>query len=174
MIGSVRKLRYVILSACLFALPAFAQTAPTQKGNMSQGVFRHLLGNWNITGSTLGKPTITGAQVQAEFGDSFIEVHIKDPAQTDTYEARVFFGRKQDGDLVIHWLDRTGAETSQTLGTGTVSGNTVSMAFPYPEGEFRDTFTYEPTTDRWHLLIQMGSVDRPKVFSDWYFVRSKQ
>ena len=174
MVAFVHHLRPVVLVACLFAaVSTSAQTTPAREQHITQSVFGHLLGEWDISGSTLGKPTKTGAQVQPEFGGSFIELHIKDPATRDQYEARVFFGEKQDGSLVIHWLDRTGADTSQTLGTGKVSGDVVTMTFPYPEGEFRDTFIYEPASDRWRLLIQTGPVDHPKVFSDWYFVRSK-
>ena len=174
MIAFVHHLRRVVPVACLFAAVSMsAQTAPTQEQNITQGVFGHLLGEWDISGSTLGKPTRTGAQVQPNCGGTFFELHIKDPARRDQYQARVFLGQKQDGRLVIHWLDRTGADTSQSLGTGKVSGDVVTMTFPYPEREFRDIFTYEPASDHWRLLIQTGPVDHPKVFSDWYFVRSK-
>ena len=75
--------------------------------------------------------------------------------------------------MVVHWLAGTGAETSETLGTGSIAGDVVTLTFPYPEGTFRDKLTYDAAHDRWRLFIEMGSLDHPKVFSDWYFDRSR-
>lgn len=169
---STRMSRLSVFCSLLYSVPAFSQ-APAPLKHISDGVLGHFLGTWTVTGSILGKPTKTGAQVQEILNGSFLEVHLKDPANNDRYEANVFFGEKQDGGLVVHWLDETGAETSQTLGTGSAEGNVVTLTFPYPEGAFRDKLTYDPAHDRWRLFIEMGPIDHSKVFSDWYFNRSR-
>ncbi len=172
--GFLRKLPHRVPVLCLLLGSVSAPSqAPAPHKPIADGVLGHFLGTWTITGTTLGRPTITEAQVQELFSGSFLELHIKDPANKDRYEARVFFGQTQAGSLVVHWLDATGADTSQILGKGTVAGNVVTLTFPYPEGTFRDKLTFDPAQDRWHLFIEMGPADHPKVFSDWYFDRSK-
>jgi hypothetical protein len=147
------------------SLPAFAAPKPID------GVLSHFIGKWSITGTTRGKPAVTGADVQPEFDGNFLDLHIKDPAGRDGYEARVYFGSDASGSLVVHWLDATGGETSRTLGGGQVQGDVVTLTFPYPDGVFRDRLTYDRTQDSWRLFIEMGPADHPKVFSDWYFKR---
>jgi hypothetical protein len=134
-------------------------------------VLSRFVGSWTVTGTTMGKPTVTAARVLAEFGGAFLELHVKDPSGKSTYEARVFFGREKDGSLIVHWLDATGGETSRTLGTGRIDGDLVTLNFPYPDGMFRDRLSYDRAHDRWRLWIEMGPTDNPETFSDWDFSR---
>ncbi len=110
------RISWVTIAMLCSVLLAASQVSAPHK-HISDGVLGQLLGTWTVTGSTLGRPTVTGAHVQEDFNGSFLEIHIEDPAKKDRYEARVFLGEKQNGDLVVHWLDGTGAEMSQTLGT---------------------------------------------------------
>ncbi len=161
-------MRPVALAAVLIAASSeVCQAAPVGPGS----VFDRLAGTWTVSGTTMGKPTRTSADARSEFNGTFTELHIKDPRGVDHYEARVFFGKAENGKLVVHWLDGTGGETSRTLGSGDVTGDVVTMTFAYPEGTFRDTFTYDRIKDRWRLLILMGSTNHPRTFSDWYFDR---
>ena len=107
------------------------------------------------------------------FGGAFLEMHIKDPAGAAPYEARVYIGRTDKGGLVVHWLDATGGETSQTVGTGELTADGARLVFPYPGNEFRDRLEYDRAHDRWRLFIEMGMRTHPQVFSDWYFDRLK-
>jgi hypothetical protein len=152
-----------------FALGCSASALANPKP--TEGVLSHFVGAWNVTGTTLGKPTVTSAEVQTEFGGSFLELHIKDPAARNGYEARVFFGTDSAGHLVVHWLDGTGGESSRTLGSGQAQGDLVTLDFPYPDGAFRDRLTYDSAQDSWRLYIETGPVDHPQVFSDWLFKR---
>lgn len=152
------------------AVSSLGHATPASSGDLLD----HLAGTWVVSGTTLGKPISTGADAHSEFGGKFTELHIKDPRSVDRYEARVFFGKANNGSLVVHWLDGTGGETSRTLGSGSINGDVVTMTFPYPDGVFRDTFTYDRAEDRWRLLILMGPSDHPKVFSDWYFNRARE
>lgn len=173
-ISACRLWRMVSAVSLLFgSLSASAQAAPQQDQKITRGVFSRLIGDWNVTGSTLGRPTITGADVHAEFGGAFIEVHIKDPAGKDQYEARIFFGQNKMVAWSFTGWTRLALTHHRHWERAKLRGNVVTIAFPYPEGQFRDTFTYEPASDRWRLFIQMGPADHPKIFSDWYFVRIK-
>ena len=157
----------VLATALIAAASGACRAAPVGPG----GVFDRLAGTWSVSGTTRGKPTSTGAEARSEFGGAFTELHIKDPRGVDRYEARVFFGRTENGDLVVHWLDGTGGETSRTLGSGAVDGDVVTMTFAYPDAPFRDTFAYDRIRDRWRLLILTGPADHPRTFSDWRFER---
>jgi hypothetical protein len=160
------RLAWFALSLVLLTVPAAAATAPPAWGPLDRFV-----GTWTITGTTLGKPADTGAEVRPAFGGAFLELHIRDPKAKDAYEARVFLGQDARGRLVVHWLDATGGEYSRTLGAGELTPDGARLVFPYPDGEFRDALTYDATHDRWRLLIEMGPKDKPKTFSDWWFAR---
>jgi hypothetical protein len=161
--------KWKLFGLCLLVtLPLPASAAP-----LTEGVLGRFVGNWTVSGTTRGEPTTTGAQVRPQFGGAFLELHIKDPAGKVPYEARVFFAETKDGSIVAHWLDATGGETSRTLGTGRIVKNRVELIFPYPGSDFRNRLEYEPLSDRWRMLIQMGPKDKPRTFSDWYFKRTK-
>lgn len=156
----------LVLALLLALAGQMAAAAP-----LTDGVLGRLEGDWSISGVTRGKPTATGARVRAVFGGTFLEMHIKDPAGRIPYEAKVYIGQDERGGLVAHWLDGTGGGTSRTLGTGSADGDTVRLDFPYPEGLLRDRLSYDRARDRWRLLIETGTAERPEVFADWYFER---
>ncbi len=160
------------LPACTL-LAALALHRAHAAAPVATGLLAHLLGTWSIHGTTRGRPTTTGAEITPQFGGAFIEMHIKDPAGRSPYEARVFFGQAADGDLVIHWLDRTGGETSRTLGSGHIVADSLVFSFPYPDGTFRDRLSFDPAHDTWRLRIETGPAGQPVTFSDWYFDRIK-
>jgi hypothetical protein len=161
----MRVRSWALAGALALAGPALAAPKPTD------GVLAHFVGRWRISGVTLGKPAATGAEVEPRFGGAFLELHIKDPAGRDPYEAQVYFGSDAAGQLVVHWLDATGGETSRTLGRGRAEGDLVTLDFPYPDGDFRDRLTYDAAHDRWRLYIETGPAEHPRVFSDWTFER---
>lgn len=163
----MKMISTVLLAGLLLA------AAPACAAPMTEGPLRPLVGDWTVTGTTRGKAITTGAQVRPVFDGAFLEMHIKDQADAASYEARVFIGRNDKGGLVVHWLDATGGETSQTLGSGALTADGAKLVFPYPDDEFRDRLDYDRAHDRWRLFIEMGPRDHPKVFSDWYFDRTK-
>lgn len=159
-------LKFVSAVALGFALAAPAAHATTP----ADGVLGRFVGDWTVSGQTRGHATATGAEVRAQFGGAFVELHIQDPTGRSPYEARVWFGQDGAGKLVIHWLDATGGETSRTMGTGDIKGDSLMFAFPYPDGTFRDRLEYDRAHDQWRLRIETGD-KAPVVFSDWLFTR---
>ena len=157
-----------VLSAAVFLCSWSAQAA-----QLSGGLLGHLTGNWDVSGTTMGRPTHTHADVTPVFNGAFLAMHVLDPTKQDHYEALVFFGETATRDLVVHWLDVTGGESSRTLGNGHIAGDLVSMTFPYPDGVFHDRLTYDPARDRWRLLVEVGAGAHPRLFSDWFFDRVK-
>jgi hypothetical protein len=79
-------------------------------------------------------------------------IDIDSPPQ---YEADVFLGYDPKAqDYIAHWLDRFGAAGARVVGEGKRTGRQLVMTFPYADGAFRDTFTWQPATDSWSLLIE--------------------
>ena len=151
----------IVGAAFALAQPSFA--APP----VADGALAHLVGNWKVNGTTMGKPTSTRAEVRSELGGAFLAMHIKDPTGKDPYEALVFFGWLRDGGILVHWLDVSGGETSRTLGTGRVDRNEVKLNFPYPKDALRDSLTYDSQHDRWRLFIKDGPTHHQSIYSDW-------
>jgi len=85
---------------------------------------------------------------------------MKDEALPPKYEADVFIGfDTRAGDFVTHWLDRFGAGGARVVATGKRDGERLMVVFPYTEGAFRDTFTFEPKTQTWSLLLESQGRD---------------
>lgn len=157
--------------AWFLALGLLAAPHAAGAATVADGVLGRFVGTWAINGTTRGEPTTTAASVTTQFGGAFVELHVADPSGKNDYEARVFFGQGDDGAVVVHWLDGTGGGSSRTLGGGRVVGDRLDLTFAYPEGEMRNRLDYDRATDRWRMRIEMGSKDKPSLFSDWTFVR---
>jgi Protein of unknown function (DUF1579) len=114
-----------------------------------------LLGDWDMTGTLLGKPVKYHAHGQRVLHGGFLRLHMVDAAETSTYEAELFLGYDPHADDYIgHWLDRFGAAGARVVANGKRKGETLVIQFPYAEAAFKDTFAYDPNTDTWTLLIE--------------------
>jgi hypothetical protein len=114
-----------------------------------------LQGDWDMTGTLLGKPVKYHARGQRVLHGGFLRLHMIDAADVPTYEADLFLGYDAHADDFIgHWLDRFGAAGARVVASGKRQGETLVMQFPYAEAAFKDTFVYDPNTDIWSLLIE--------------------
>ena len=78
------------------------------------------------------------------------------PGQTRYVSTRGCFFIGPDtlaGHVIGHWLDNTGAAYSVPPATGVVSGDTLTLDFPYPTGAFHDTFVYDRSTKSWTMRL---------------------
>lgn len=114
-----------------------------------------LRGDWDMTGTLLGKPVKYHARGQRVLHGGFLRLHMLDAADVPTYEADLFLGYDPHADDYIgHWLDRFGAAGARVVASGKRKGETLVIQFPYAEAAFKDTFVYDPNTDTWSLLIE--------------------
>lgn len=114
-----------------------------------------LQGDWDMTGTLLGKPVKYRARGQRVLHGGFLRLHMIDAADVPTYEADLFLGYDPHADDYIgHWLDRFGAAGARVVAGGKRQGKTLVIQFPYADGPFRDTLAYDPNTDTWSLLIE--------------------
>ena len=119
-----------------------------------------LQGNWDMTGTLLGKPVKYHARGERVLQGGFLRLHMIDAADAPTYEADLFLGfDAHAGDYIGHWLDRFGAAGARVVASGKRQGQTLIIQFPYAEAAFKDTFVYDPNSHTWVLVIESQRPD---------------
>jgi hypothetical protein len=114
-----------------------------------------LRGDWDMTGTLLGKPVKYHARGQRVLHGGFLRLHMIDAAEVPTYEADLFLGYDaRVDDYIAHWLDRFGAAGARVVGSGKRKGATLVLQFPYADAQFKDTLIYDANADTWSLLIE--------------------
>jgi hypothetical protein len=104
----------------LILLPAAAGSRPSKAEDASSADNAYLdglKGNWDMTGTLLGKPVKYRARIPT-------------PAYARHRRRR-----------------------ARVVATGTRNGETLVIQFPYAEGAFRNTFTFDPKSGGWTLNI---------------------
>jgi len=113
-----------------------------------------LQGKWDMTGTIMGKPVSYHAQGHRVLQGGFLRLHMLDTGAAPNYEADLFLGYDaRDRDYIGHWLDRFGAAGARVVASGKRDGETLVIQFPYAEGAFKDTFTFDPKSHTWTLII---------------------
>jgi hypothetical protein len=114
-----------------------------------------LQGDWDMTGTLLGKPVKYRARGERVLQGGFLRLHMIDAAEAPTYEADLFLGYDAKADDYIgHWLDRFGAAGARVVASGRRKEEMLVIEFPYTEAAFRDTFVFDPHTRTWSLVIE--------------------
>lgn len=114
-----------------------------------------LQGDWDMTGTLLGKPVRYHARGERVLQGGFLSLHMIDAAEAPTYEADLFLGYDARADDYIgHWLDRFGAAGARAVASGKRQAETLIIQFPYADAAFKDTFVYDPKSHAWSLLIE--------------------
>jgi Protein of unknown function (DUF1579) len=127
-----------------------------------------LVGDWTMTGTALGKPVEYRMDARRTVQGKYVEMHMIDVARPAQYEARVFIGTDTtDRGYIAHWLDNFGASFSIPHGTGGLRGDTLSLMFPYENGNFRDTFVYDPASDSWMFKLETAAGKSWKPFAQY-------
>jgi hypothetical protein len=114
-----------------------------------------LQGEWEMTGTLLGKPVKYHARGERVLQGGFLRLHLTDLGAAPAYEAELFLGfDARAGDYIVHWLDRFGAAGARVVATGKRSGEKLVVLFPYAEGAFRNTYEFDPKSRSWSLIIE--------------------
>jgi hypothetical protein len=146
-----------IFCACILIL-AMSTEPPTyakDARSADNAYLDALQGDWDMSGTLLGKPVTYHARGERVLHGGFLRLHMIDAADVPTYEADLFLGYDAHADDYIgHWLDRFGAAGARVVASGKRQRETLVIEFPYAEAAFKDTFVYAPNTDTWSLLIE--------------------
>jgi len=131
-------------------------------------ILNGLVGKWKVTGKIVGKRIEQFCEAHWVLNHQFLRVHFIDAASKARrdrrgatnlraeYEAMVFVGYDNMSErYVVHWLDVFGGRFSETLGFGTrTKRNSIRFVFESPSGPLHNTFTWNPRSRIWSILIK--------------------
>jgi len=119
-----------------------------------------LVGDWDMVGDTRGRPTHYRVHAERILQGGWVQFHMTDAAAPPQYEASIFFGAdEKKQDYVAHWLDLFGGPGARVTASGSRTGQTLNLVFPYAEGAFRNAWTFDPGTGRWSVNIEAQEPD---------------
>ena len=118
-------------------------------------LLNNLAGDWKLTRNIRGQAVENNVEVEWVLNHQFLLVRMKDVRSPPNYEAMVFIGYDNTSErYVAHCIDVFGGRFSETLGYGKRSANSIKFIFEYPDAPFHNTFTWNPETKRWVLLME--------------------
>ena len=164
--------RVLSLVAALCVL-AIASAAEAPGARDPSALLDRLKGKWDMAGILMKRPVRYEAEGRRVLQGGFLELHMIDVQSPPQYEASVFIGYDTTvKDYIAHWLDQFGAAGARVVGEGWADGNQIVIAYPYAEGAFRNTFTWNDATHGWHLVIESQSKDgKWSTFADYMLTR---
>lgn len=130
-----------------------------------------LIGNWQVERVMKNRTEQNAVNVEWVLNHQFVRLHYQDVAVPSKYEAMVYIGYDHEAKrYVVHWMDVFGGHFSQPLGYGQREGNALTIRFDYPDGEFRNTFTFDPKERTWtSLMRQKGKDGNWSTFAEDHF-----
>jgi hypothetical protein len=154
--------RIALALACLVLTAAANAQGP--KGTVEDPFLDNLVGRWDIERKMRSTVVHNSLDVEWVLQHRFVRLHMKDLADPPKYEAIVLIGfDPAGGRYVAHWTDNFGAQYS-AIGYGKRSGDTVEFVFQYPDGPFYNTFTWNPASGTWKMLLENGGSDGKRSF----------
>jgi len=154
---------YGILRSCkclgfivLFCMTGTVVTrAENSVNSPNEAYLDALQGTWTMEGTLRGNTVRYRADAHRVLQGKFVELHMVDTGPPPQYEADVFIGfDAKANDYIVHWLDRFGAPGARVVGRGERQGQRLLFTFPYADGAFRDTLTWQPNSKSWSLLLE--------------------
>jgi hypothetical protein len=149
----------LFLCLALMAFPASGQQAePPLDGPQrifQDPLFEQLTGSWTMAGAVRARPAKYSLRVDWTLNHQFLRLEMRDVSDPPAYQATAYIGYDNASErYVAHWLGTFGGRWSETLGFGKRSGNAVLFVFEYPDGPFHTTFTLNPETKSWNVLME--------------------
>ena len=176
--SDIRRIRIVVFSTLIFVLKihmAFGQnTIPCDQTYFNDSLLQKLTGVWTASGEVHGEKVYYQFKNEWILNHQFLDMSFQDKADNPVYTAKVLFGYDCiKNKYVVHWNDNFGGRFSETVGYGDKKDQSIEMLFDYPEGQLKNTFTYNKKEDSWnsHTVIKVNEQWIP--FGDIYLTHSK-
>jgi hypothetical protein len=174
--ASFARILLLALGVAVFAAGTQTTGALEQAPSPDDIYLNELKGDWDMSGTLLGKPVRYQARGERVLQGAFLRLHMADAVGAPPYEADVFIGfDAHAGVYVAHWLDKFGGAGARVVATGVREGPRLVIYFPYAEGTFRDTFVRQADADRWTLLLESQSKEGTwSTFANYTLTRAKK
>jgi len=147
-----------LVAGVILALASSARAAEAKDGRehpLQDAFLDDLAGDWQVTRVMKNRAAENTVHAEWVLNHQFLRLHYLDTATPSKYEAMVFIGYDNAGKhYVVHWMDVFGGHFCQTIGVGKRDGNALAITFDYPEGEFRNTFTFDSKERTWTSLMR--------------------
>jgi hypothetical protein len=163
------------ISACALALLLLGSAASCAAKEVTEEevLLDALLGRWRMVGTVHGDAVTYDMTAERVLGGRWVRLHMKDVKRPPGYEANVYLAWDFKAQRVVaHWIDTFGAAPSTTLGYGNARGQVLELRFDYPDGAFRDRFTWEPAKKRWRFLIESAKAGGYETFGDYVVTKT--
>ncbi len=163
--------RYILAGVLLASLvltsrqrTAGADESPDGPKRIFKDAFiENLTGNWKLTRKIRGKEVVNKVNVKWVLNYQFLQLHMKDTADQQAYEAIVLIGYAHaDKKYVAHWCDTYGGKFS-AVGHGKRSGDSIEFVFQYPDGPFYNRFTWNAKAKGWTFRMESQGKDGKRV-----------
>jgi hypothetical protein len=149
--------RFLVTFLALAALAPAGTAAEPPEATRFLG---QLNGEWDMTGTVLGKPAHYRAHGAWVLNGAWLELSMVDVGRPPAYQADLYIGYDATAqDYIAHWLDRFGAAGARVVASGERHERTLVLHFPYAEGAFRDTLTLAGDSASGTLLIEAQRAD---------------
>lgn len=136
---------------------AFGQEASTSRGGFTDPFLDNLTGEWNLKRSIRGQTVDNKVVAKWVLNHQFLLIEMSGGKPPSEYAANIYIGYDdQKKSYVVHWIDVFGGSFSETLGYGKRDGNKIVFLFDYPDGPFRNIFTWDEKKKSWNFLMQNG------------------
>jgi hypothetical protein len=148
-----------LLLAAAWPAPASAADQPKAPPEGANRIFQddlleRLVGRWTITRKIRGTEVRNRATARWVLHHQFLELRLEDVAKPPAYEAIVLIGYSEpDQKYVVHWCDTYGGKFS-SRGFGKRTGEAIAFEFPYEDGPFDNTFTWNRDSGSWTSLME--------------------
>jgi hypothetical protein len=155
------KIFLIALLVLSIATAVAAQESTNGRGgSFKDPLLENLVGDWKIKRSIRGQVFESKATARWVLNHQFLVIDMTDGKTPSDYAATIYIGFDDERkSYVVHWIDTFGGRFSETLGYGKREGNTIPFIFEYPDGPFRNTFTWDEKKRSWSLLMQSRGKD---------------
>jgi hypothetical protein len=166
------------LSSLAIALAVHGHAEEPQDGRdqpLRDAFLDQLVGDWRVERVMKNRKAVNTVHTEWVLNHQFVRLHYRDTATPSQYEAMVFIGYDNAArQYVVHWMDVFGGHFSQPLGFGKHEGNALTVTFNYPDGEFQNTYTFDPKEHVWTSLMRQKDKDgKWTTFAEDHFRRMR-
>ncbi len=140
------------------ALAALTVSSFAANPQLAEPLLDHLTGQWTLSGTIAGKPTIHDVTAEWILNHGYLRIHEVSREKTavgaPAYEAIVLITVHPTSDEVAClWLDSTGAWglTAEAMGRAKPQAAAIPFVFRDADGStsFENTFSYDAKADSW-------------------------